>query len=90
MPASQTLCQDLREAVPDRHDRQRAGQRARIVPEDEDLSLVREDEPVCLERERAQLYRERYQSLLLEFDSGSKLPAPKPASPVNGSGNPPG
>jgi chromosome segregation ATPase len=43
-----------------------------------------------LERERAQLYRERYQSLLLEFDSGAKLPSPKPVAPVNGSSNPPG
>lgn len=43
-----------------------------------------------LERERAQLYRERYQSLLMEFDSGSKLPASKPASPPNGSNNLPG
>ncbi|MBL8117389.1 MAG: hypothetical protein JNJ78_07660 [Anaerolineae bacterium] len=36
-----------------------------------------------LERERAQLYRERYQSLLLEFDTGSKMPS---AKPVNSSG----
>ena len=41
-----------------------------------------------LERERAQLYRERYQSLLLEFDTGSnnndfKIP-PVPTSNGNG------
>ncbi|MEZ4667707.1 MAG: hypothetical protein R3E39_07295 [Anaerolineae bacterium] len=42
-----------------------------------------------LERERAQLYRERYQSLLMEFDSGSKVPVPKPASAPNGAENPP-
>lgn len=46
-----------------------------------------------LERERAQLYRERYQSLLLEYDTGSKsttvkLPSPVPANPTgNGSTN---
>ncbi len=45
-----------------------------------------------LERERAQLYRERYQSLLLEFDTGSKtttvkLPAPVPGNGTNGGGN---
>lgn len=38
-----------------------------------------------LERERAQLYRERYQSLIMEHDTG-KLPAVKlPPSPTNGS-----
>jgi chromosome segregation ATPase len=31
-----------------------------------------------LERERAQLYRDRYQALLLEYDTGSKLPPVKP------------
>lgn len=46
-----------------------------------------------LERERAQLYRERYQSLLLEFDTGSKattvkLPAPVPSNGTNTNGNP--
>ncbi|MBI5670888.1 MAG: hypothetical protein HZC41_23085 [Chloroflexi bacterium] len=40
-----------------------------------------------LERERAQLYRERYQALLMEFDTGAKLPTPKPAPAGNGSGN---
>lgn len=35
-----------------------------------------------LERERAQLYRERYQALLLEYDTGSTLPA---AQSTNGS-----
>ena len=37
-----------------------------------------------LERERAQLYRERYQSMLLEFDTGSKATTTKlPAVPTN-------
>ena len=41
-----------------------------------------------LERERAQLYRERYQSLLLEFDTGSKLSTVKlPAVPSNNGSN---
>jgi chromosome segregation ATPase len=39
----------------------------------------------ALERERAQLYRERYQALLLEYDSGPAAPA-RPAPPENGSG----
>ncbi|MCA0452852.1 MAG: hypothetical protein LCI00_02620 [Chloroflexi bacterium] len=48
-----------------------------------------------LERERAQLYRERYQSLLLEYDTGSKattvkLPSAVPSNgTTNGNGNPP-
>ncbi len=42
-----------------------------------------------LERERAQLYRERYQSLLMEFDTGgklgtSKIPAVPPPNGNNG------
>lgn len=37
-----------------------------------------------LERSRAQLYRDRYQALLLEYDTGSKLPTLKPAAPTNG------
>lgn len=42
----------------------------------------------ALERERAQLYRERYQSLLLEFDTGAKastlkLPAVPSSTPPN-------
>ncbi len=42
----------------------------------------------ALERERAQLYRERYQSLLLEFDTGAKastlkLPAVPSSTPTN-------
>jgi chromosome segregation ATPase len=38
-----------------------------------------------LERERAQLYRDRYQAMLLEYDTGSKLPASKPVTlPGNG------
>ncbi|MBI1276518.1 MAG: hypothetical protein GC179_00175 [Anaerolineaceae bacterium] len=48
----------------------------------------------ALERERAQLYRDRYQSLLLEFDTGSKTTTVKlPAVPstngnnTNGNGN---
>lgn len=42
-----------------------------------------------LERERAQLYRERYQALLLEYDTGAKLPTPKVTpSTGNGSGSP--
>ncbi len=41
-----------------------------------------------LERERAQLYRERYQSLLLEFDTGSKASTIKlPAVPANNGNN---
>lgn len=40
-----------------------------------------------LERERAQLYRERYQALLLEYDTGSKLPAAKPSVATNGNGS---
>jgi chromosome segregation ATPase len=37
-----------------------------------------------LERERAQLYRDRYQSMLLEFDTGSKSTTVKlPAVPTN-------
>jgi chromosome segregation ATPase len=41
-----------------------------------------------LERERAQLYRDRYQSLLLEHDTGAKVTAPvKPVSPTSGNGN---
>ncbi|MBZ0283477.1 MAG: hypothetical protein K8L97_22265 [Anaerolineae bacterium] len=39
-----------------------------------------------LERERAQLYRERYQALLLEYDTGSKLPAVKTTPVANGNG----
>jgi len=48
----------------------------------------------ALERERAQLYRDRYQSMLLEFDTGSKASTVKlPAVPssngngTNGNGN---
>lgn len=48
----------------------------------------------ALERERAQLYRDRYQSMLLEFDTGSKTTTVKlPAVPstngngTNGNGN---
>lgn len=37
-----------------------------------------------LERERAQLYRERYQALLLEYDTGAKTPPARPISPANG------
>jgi chromosome segregation ATPase len=42
-----------------------------------------------LERERAQLYRDRYQALLLEYDTGLKVQTPsKPISSVgNGSGS---
>lgn len=41
-----------------------------------------------LERERAQLYRDRYQSMLLEFDTGSKSTTVKlPAVPANPSNN---
>ncbi len=40
-----------------------------------------------LERERAQLYRDRYQSMLLEHDTGTKLPPVKPPPALNGSGN---
>ncbi len=39
-----------------------------------------------LERERAQLYRERYQSLLLEFDTGSKPTTVKLPSAVPSNG----
>jgi hypothetical protein len=39
-----------------------------------------------LERERAQLYRDRYQALLLEHDTGAKLPAIKPTA-ASGNGN---
>jgi chromosome segregation ATPase len=39
-----------------------------------------------LERDRAQLYRERYQALLLEYDTGGKLSTTySAASPANGS-----
>ncbi|MBL8156395.1 MAG: hypothetical protein JNM70_19600 [Anaerolineae bacterium] len=39
-----------------------------------------------LERDRAQLYRDRYQAMLLEHDTGSKLPASRPVTPPgNGS-----
>ncbi len=38
-----------------------------------------------LERERAQLYRERYQALLLEYDSAANLPPPRSAGAENGS-----
>ncbi len=43
----------------------------------------------ALERERAQLYRDRYQSMLLEFDTGSKASTVKlPAVPsTNGNSN---
>jgi chromosome segregation ATPase len=42
-----------------------------------------------LERERAQLYRDRYQAMLLEYDTGTKVNTPsKPIPPVtNGSGS---
>lgn len=42
-----------------------------------------------LERERAQLYRERYQALLMEFDTGANLAVSKTTTPApgNGSGN---
>jgi chromosome segregation ATPase len=42
-----------------------------------------------LERERAQLYRDRYQAMMLEYDTGTKVSTPaKPMPPVttNGSG----
>ncbi|MBK8026116.1 MAG: hypothetical protein IPK19_33205 [Chloroflexi bacterium] len=40
-----------------------------------------------LERERAKLYRERYQALLMEFDSGTSIPVHNlPKSNGNGSG----
>jgi chromosome segregation ATPase len=40
-----------------------------------------------LERERAQLYRDRYQSLLLEYDTGTKVQTPpRPIPPVNNGG----
>jgi chromosome segregation ATPase len=38
-----------------------------------------------LERARVQLYRERYQALLLEHDTGSKLPIVKPVTPSSSS-----
>jgi chromosome segregation ATPase len=38
-----------------------------------------------LERERAQLYRDRYQALLLEYDTGSKVQIP--SKPVSSGGN---
>ncbi len=42
-----------------------------------------------LERERAQLYRERYQALLLEYDTGTKTPAAKLTPPTpNGMSTP--
>ncbi len=41
-----------------------------------------------LERERAQLYRDRYQSLLLEYDTGAKVQTPpRPIPPVNNGSN---
>ncbi len=43
-----------------------------------------------LERELSKLYRERYQSLLMEFDTGTSIPtaaAPKTASAGNGNGS---
>ncbi len=40
-----------------------------------------------LERERAQLYRERYQSLLLEYDKGGHQPQATPPTPGNGNGH---
>jgi chromosome segregation ATPase len=40
-----------------------------------------------LERERAQLYRDRYQSMLLEHDTGTRLPAVKPNVATNGTTN---
>lgn len=42
-----------------------------------------------LERQRAQLYRDRYQELLLEYDTTSRVSSPK-SSPNNGFGNPGG
>ena len=39
-----------------------------------------------LERERAQLYRERYQSLMLEYDTGSKVSS-SAAAYISGNGN---
>ncbi len=41
-----------------------------------------------LERERAQLYRDRYQSLLLEHDTGTKLPPVKMPNLPGGNGTP--
>jgi len=41
-----------------------------------------------LERARVQLYRERYQALLLEHDTGSKLPIVKPVTPSSSSSSP--
>ena len=38
-----------------------------------------------LERERAQLYRERYQALLLEYDSAANMPAARSTAADNGS-----
>ncbi len=41
-----------------------------------------------LERERAKLYRERYHSLLMEFDTGTTIPtAPAPKNSSNGNGS---
>lgn len=37
-----------------------------------------------MERARAQLYRERYQALLLEYDTGTNLTPPIPATVSNG------
>jgi chromosome segregation ATPase len=39
-----------------------------------------------LERERAQLYRERYQALLLEYDTAPSLPTPPKNGNINGNG----
>jgi chromosome segregation ATPase len=39
-----------------------------------------------LERERAQLYRDRYQSMLLEHDTGTRLPAVKPTTTTGTNG----
>jgi len=39
-----------------------------------------------LERDRAQLYRERYQALLLEYDTGTKVPTPTKPIPAVGNG----
>ncbi|HEX2909074.1 MAG TPA: hypothetical protein VHO69_19530 [Phototrophicaceae bacterium] len=40
-----------------------------------------------LAREQAQLYRERYQALLLEYDTGTKTPTPKLNGPTGNGGN---
>jgi chromosome segregation ATPase len=40
-----------------------------------------------LERERAQLYRERYQALLLEYDTSPTLPNPPKNGTLNGNGS---